>query len=150
MFLQLNPSWDGPIKQLLVDADTWLCKRRSGVFEFTHISHVIGWFLFVTINQLPLCHFKVCLLVLVLFLRLASVSLWVYTLTMWVLLQSWERTSRFCARSRVRLLPPFSDTYAYSTSSTTWPRPASSRGITSFHLVKPLHLNYTDFIMISF
>ncbi|XP_051540113.1 germ cell-less protein-like 1 isoform X2 [Myxocyprinus asiaticus] len=29
MFLQLNPSWDGPIKQLLLDADAWLCKRRS-------------------------------------------------------------------------------------------------------------------------
>uniref|UniRef100_A0A4W4GJ20 BTB domain-containing protein n=1 Tax=Electrophorus electricus TaxID=8005 RepID=A0A4W4GJ20_ELEEL len=29
MFLQLVPSWDGPIKQLLVDADTWLCKRRK-------------------------------------------------------------------------------------------------------------------------
>uniref|UniRef100_A0A8C7FMW1 Germ cell-less, spermatogenesis associated n=1 Tax=Oncorhynchus kisutch TaxID=8019 RepID=A0A8C7FMW1_ONCKI len=28
MFLQLNPSWDGPIKQLLADADTWLCKHR--------------------------------------------------------------------------------------------------------------------------
>ncbi|TSM12515.1 Germ cell-less protein-like 1 [Bagarius yarrelli] len=33
MFLQLNPSWDGPIKQLLVDADTWLCKRRSELGE---------------------------------------------------------------------------------------------------------------------
>lgn len=30
MFLQLNPSWDGPIKQLLADADAWLCKRRIG------------------------------------------------------------------------------------------------------------------------
>ena len=30
MFLQLNPSWDGPIKQLLADADAWLCKRRTG------------------------------------------------------------------------------------------------------------------------
>uniref|UniRef100_A0A8C1T8C9 Germ cell-less, spermatogenesis associated n=1 Tax=Cyprinus carpio TaxID=7962 RepID=A0A8C1T8C9_CYPCA len=29
MFLQLNPSWDGPIKQLLLDADAWLCKRRK-------------------------------------------------------------------------------------------------------------------------
>lgn len=33
MFLQLNPSWDGPIKQLLLDADAWLCKRRSGTFH---------------------------------------------------------------------------------------------------------------------
>uniref|UniRef100_A0A1A8CEJ6 Germ cell-less homolog 1 n=1 Tax=Nothobranchius kadleci TaxID=1051664 RepID=A0A1A8CEJ6_NOTKA len=33
MFLQLNPSWDGPIKQLLADADTWLCKRRSDLCE---------------------------------------------------------------------------------------------------------------------
>ncbi|KAI5099529.1 germ cell-less protein-like 1 [Silurus meridionalis] len=33
MFLQLNPSWDGPIKQLLVDADTWLCKRRNELRE---------------------------------------------------------------------------------------------------------------------
>uniref|UniRef100_A0A8C1IRH5 Germ cell-less, spermatogenesis associated n=1 Tax=Cyprinus carpio TaxID=7962 RepID=A0A8C1IRH5_CYPCA len=32
MFLQLNPSWDGPIKQLLLDADTWLCKRRKEPF----------------------------------------------------------------------------------------------------------------------
>lgn len=30
MFLQLNPMWDGPIKQLLADADAWLCKRRTG------------------------------------------------------------------------------------------------------------------------
>ncbi|KAK7895713.1 hypothetical protein WMY93_021038 [Mugilogobius chulae] len=29
MFLQLNSSWDGPIKQLLADADGWLCKRRT-------------------------------------------------------------------------------------------------------------------------
>lgn len=35
MFLQLNPSWDGPIKQLLADADAWLCKRRTG-----NVSHV--------------------------------------------------------------------------------------------------------------
>lgn len=33
MFLQLNPSWDGPIKQLLLDADAWLCKRRSGTLH---------------------------------------------------------------------------------------------------------------------
>ncbi|XP_054612478.1 germ cell-less protein-like 1 [Dunckerocampus dactyliophorus] len=33
MFLQLNPSWDGPIKQLLADADAWLCKRRSDLSE---------------------------------------------------------------------------------------------------------------------
>ncbi|TKS84540.1 Germ cell-less protein-like 1 [Collichthys lucidus] len=29
MFLQLNLLWDGPIKQLLADADAWLCKRRT-------------------------------------------------------------------------------------------------------------------------
>uniref|UniRef100_A0A8B9JJV0 Germ cell-less, spermatogenesis associated n=1 Tax=Astyanax mexicanus TaxID=7994 RepID=A0A8B9JJV0_ASTMX len=40
MFLQLNPSWDGPIKQLLVDADAWLCKRRNGTF----LNHVINLF----------------------------------------------------------------------------------------------------------
>uniref|UniRef100_A0A3B4YZM5 Germ cell-less 1, spermatogenesis associated n=1 Tax=Stegastes partitus TaxID=144197 RepID=A0A3B4YZM5_9TELE len=33
MFLQLNPLWDGPIKQLLADADAWLCKRRTDVCE---------------------------------------------------------------------------------------------------------------------
>ncbi|XP_069020299.1 germ cell-less protein-like 1 isoform X1 [Embiotoca jacksoni] len=33
MFLQLNPSWDGPIKQLLADADAWLCKRRTGAVK---------------------------------------------------------------------------------------------------------------------
>uniref|UniRef100_A0A673G448 Germ cell-less protein-like 1 n=1 Tax=Sinocyclocheilus rhinocerous TaxID=307959 RepID=A0A673G448_9TELE len=33
MFLQLNPSWDGPIKQLLLDADAWLCERRSEAGE---------------------------------------------------------------------------------------------------------------------
>ncbi|KAM8873030.1 germ cell-less protein-like 1 isoform 1-T2 [Synchiropus picturatus] len=33
MFLQLNPAWDGPIKQLLVDADAWFCKRRSDQCE---------------------------------------------------------------------------------------------------------------------
>ncbi|KAI4816674.1 hypothetical protein KUCAC02_008990 [Chaenocephalus aceratus] len=33
MFLQLNPSWDGPIKQLLADADAWLCKRRTDLCE---------------------------------------------------------------------------------------------------------------------
>lgn len=33
MFLQLNPSWDGPIKQLLADADAWLCKRRTDLGE---------------------------------------------------------------------------------------------------------------------
>ncbi|XP_077099127.1 germ cell-less protein-like 1 [Siphateles boraxobius] len=33
MFLHLNPSWDGPIKQLLLDADAWLCKRRSEAGE---------------------------------------------------------------------------------------------------------------------
>uniref|UniRef100_A0A671YJA0 Germ cell-less, spermatogenesis associated n=1 Tax=Sparus aurata TaxID=8175 RepID=A0A671YJA0_SPAAU len=34
MFLQLNLSWDGPIKQLLADADAWLCKRRTGTSFF--------------------------------------------------------------------------------------------------------------------
>uniref|UniRef100_I3J6L7 Germ cell-less, spermatogenesis associated n=1 Tax=Oreochromis niloticus TaxID=8128 RepID=I3J6L7_ORENI len=34
MFLQLNPLWDGPIKQLLADADAWLCKRRTGTEPF--------------------------------------------------------------------------------------------------------------------
>lgn len=29
MFLQLNPSWDGPLKQLLPDVENWLCKQRS-------------------------------------------------------------------------------------------------------------------------
>ncbi|XP_061590237.1 germ cell-less protein-like 1 [Cololabis saira] len=33
MFLQLNPSWDGPIKQLLADAEAWLCKRRTDLCE---------------------------------------------------------------------------------------------------------------------
>ncbi|XP_077353042.1 germ cell-less protein-like 1 [Festucalex cinctus] len=33
MFLQLNPMWDGPIKQLLADADAWLCKRRTDLCE---------------------------------------------------------------------------------------------------------------------
>ncbi|XP_015242748.1 PREDICTED: germ cell-less protein-like 1 isoform X1 [Cyprinodon variegatus] len=33
MFLQLNPSWDGQIKQLLSDADAWLCKRRTDLCE---------------------------------------------------------------------------------------------------------------------
>ncbi|CAL9683482.1 unnamed protein product [Knipowitschia caucasica] len=33
MFLQLNSSWDGPIKQLLADADAWLCKRRTDLGE---------------------------------------------------------------------------------------------------------------------
>lgn len=33
MFLQLNLSWDGPIKQLLADADAWLCKRRTDLCE---------------------------------------------------------------------------------------------------------------------
>uniref|UniRef100_A0A7N6ATJ6 BTB domain-containing protein n=1 Tax=Anabas testudineus TaxID=64144 RepID=A0A7N6ATJ6_ANATE len=33
MFLQINPSWDGPIKQLLADADAWLCKRRTDLCE---------------------------------------------------------------------------------------------------------------------
>uniref|UniRef100_A0AAX7T7W5 BTB domain-containing protein n=1 Tax=Astatotilapia calliptera TaxID=8154 RepID=A0AAX7T7W5_ASTCA len=33
MFLQLNPLWDGPIKQLLADADAWLCKRRTDLCE---------------------------------------------------------------------------------------------------------------------
>lgn len=33
MFLQLNPLWDGPIKQLLADADAWLCKRRTGTIR---------------------------------------------------------------------------------------------------------------------
>lgn len=36
MFLQLNPSWDGPIKQLLADADAWLCKRRTDLCEQEH------------------------------------------------------------------------------------------------------------------
>ncbi|GCC33497.1 hypothetical protein chiPu_0011967 [Chiloscyllium punctatum] len=29
MFLQLVPSWNGPLKQLLSDADNWLSKRRN-------------------------------------------------------------------------------------------------------------------------
>ncbi|XP_057675466.1 germ cell-less protein-like 1 [Corythoichthys intestinalis] len=33
MFLQLDPLWDGPIKQLLSDADAWLCKRRTDLCE---------------------------------------------------------------------------------------------------------------------
>ncbi|XP_048876585.1 germ cell-less protein-like 1 [Brienomyrus brachyistius] len=33
VFLQLSPSWSGPIKQLLTDADTWLCKRRADLGE---------------------------------------------------------------------------------------------------------------------
>lgn len=33
MFLHLNPLWDGPIKQLLADADAWLCKRRTDLGE---------------------------------------------------------------------------------------------------------------------
>lgn len=49
MFLQLNPLWDGPIKQLLADADTWLCKRRTGktglqlVSVFPHRLKPICW-----------------------------------------------------------------------------------------------------------
>lgn len=43
MFLQLNPSWDGPIKQLLADADAWLCKRRTGTE--TAPSHLCFFFL---------------------------------------------------------------------------------------------------------
>uniref|UniRef100_A0A672JI22 Germ cell-less, spermatogenesis associated n=1 Tax=Salarias fasciatus TaxID=181472 RepID=A0A672JI22_SALFA len=56
MFLQLNPSWDGPIKQLLADADAWLCKRRTGtpflnteegvpfrsVFKFVRLQYIIN------------------------------------------------------------------------------------------------------------
>ncbi|XP_078095797.1 germ cell-less protein-like 1 isoform X3 [Mustelus asterias] len=30
MFLQLVPSWNGPLKQLLTDADAWFSKRRKG------------------------------------------------------------------------------------------------------------------------
>uniref|UniRef100_A0AAY4A4G7 BTB domain-containing protein n=1 Tax=Denticeps clupeoides TaxID=299321 RepID=A0AAY4A4G7_9TELE len=33
MFLQLNPAWERPLKQLLADADMWLCKRRSELGE---------------------------------------------------------------------------------------------------------------------
>ncbi|KAG5835145.1 hypothetical protein ANANG_G00269040 [Anguilla anguilla] len=33
MFLQLCPSWNGHIKQLLSDADNWICKRRSELGE---------------------------------------------------------------------------------------------------------------------
>lgn len=44
MFLQLNPLWDGPIKQLLADADTWLCKRRTG----TSGQHLVKLFLYLS------------------------------------------------------------------------------------------------------
>uniref|UniRef100_A0AAQ5ZLN3 BTB domain-containing protein n=1 Tax=Amphiprion ocellaris TaxID=80972 RepID=A0AAQ5ZLN3_AMPOC len=59
MFLQLNPLWDGPIKQLLADADAWLCKRRTdttcgpflkteegapfrSVFKFVRLQYIIN------------------------------------------------------------------------------------------------------------
>uniref|UniRef100_A0A671YJA7 Germ cell-less, spermatogenesis associated n=1 Tax=Sparus aurata TaxID=8175 RepID=A0A671YJA7_SPAAU len=56
MFLQLNLSWDGPIKQLLADADAWLCKRRTGtpflnteegtpfrsVFKYVRLQYIIN------------------------------------------------------------------------------------------------------------
>uniref|UniRef100_A0A668AGH2 Germ cell-less, spermatogenesis associated n=1 Tax=Myripristis murdjan TaxID=586833 RepID=A0A668AGH2_9TELE len=55
MFLQLNPSWDGPIKQLLADADAWLCKRRKepflntgegapflSVFKYVRLQYIIN------------------------------------------------------------------------------------------------------------
>lgn len=42
MFLQLNPSWDGPIKQLLADADAWLCKRRTGTAR-PHLKNIYSF-----------------------------------------------------------------------------------------------------------
>uniref|UniRef100_A0A3Q3K7V2 BTB domain-containing protein n=1 Tax=Monopterus albus TaxID=43700 RepID=A0A3Q3K7V2_MONAL len=56
MFVQLNLSWDGPIKQLLADSDAWLCKRRTGtpflnteegapfrsVFKYVRLQYIIN------------------------------------------------------------------------------------------------------------
>ncbi|KAG8141162.1 putative Germ cell-less protein [Naja naja] len=33
MFLHLVPSWNGPLKQLLSEADAWFSKRRKGLYE---------------------------------------------------------------------------------------------------------------------
>lgn len=156
MFLQLNSSWDGPIKQLLVDADTWLCKRRSGVYAYW-ISDLFSKMTvelctsapcwsgsYLNIKRTQHCTATISTIKYQVleqeFQYVIYIYFWVwdqflYSLTVW-LLQSWERMSRFCARIKARLLPPSSDTSAYSTSSTTWPRPASSRGITSFRLVR--------------
>lgn len=50
MFLQLNTLWDGPIKQLLADADAWLCKRRTGTTGLDLVS--LGVFVFVLLKRL--------------------------------------------------------------------------------------------------
>lgn len=55
MFLQLNLSWDGPIKQLLADADAWLCKRRTGTARQHRGAAVLGWSLSDGLCSADLC-----------------------------------------------------------------------------------------------
>lgn len=56
MFLQLNTLWDGPIKQLLADADAWLCKRRTG----TAGRHLVPPMAFVLVLLKRLCPTDLC------------------------------------------------------------------------------------------
>lgn len=56
MFLQLNTLWDGPIKQLLADADAWLCKRRTGPTGLRLVSLVV----FVCVLLKRLCPTDLC------------------------------------------------------------------------------------------
>lgn len=105
MFLQLNQLWDGPIKQLLADADAWLCKRRTGTARPHHGQHVSSYaalFFFVAV---------VCLI----------------SLKTGFVLQTCARKSPFWTQRRARLFAQRSNTFVSSMSSTIWHLHASWR-----------------------
>lgn len=109
MFLQLNPSWDGPIKQLLADADAWLCKRRTGAVR-PHGGKQLSWQVllkFVWSVRMP-----------------------------WFVLQTCARRNPSWAQRRAFPFVQCSNMFVSSTSSTIWLQHASWREIIFCHLVR--------------
>lgn len=109
MFLQLNQSWDGPIKQLLADADAWLCKRRTGTVR----PHLGKTLIFIC---------SLCFLFDLLKTGFAF--------------QICVRKSPSWAQRRARLFARCSNTFVFSLSSTIWHLHASWRETISCPLVR--------------
>lgn len=106
MFLQLNPLWDGPIKQLLADADAWLCKRRTGtVRPHLYVNQLSSYAVFILLVTTHRC-------------------LTVFPIDC---LQTCVRKSPSWTQMRARLFARCSNTFVSSISSTIWHLHASWR-----------------------